>query len=304
MGLSTDLRPVPIKSVAQSLSIPLHQIDTFTSWTPPTPINLIIAVSFGRLVPPRLLSAAEYGGLNVHPSLLPDLRGPAPLQWTLLHRMTHTGVTLQTLHPQHFDQGTILAQTPWPGEEIPEAARESNAALLEWIAPKAADMLLQGIYNKVFVSPVKDVGWYSTAPTSSQSSIFIHVVSILPAWSANQEIQHSLYTGFADIFQDIGEEIAKQTIRYAPKLGPGDRRIDWTTWTAEDIVIRSRILGNLWDIIQGKRVIYGGFERVDGGHDRLSFKTADDSYVAPTSVTLEGEQAGKGLDKLRRMLRA
>ncbi|KAK4945379.1 hypothetical protein LTR28_008031 [Elasticomyces elasticus] len=274
MGLSTDLQPVPIKSVAQSLSLPLHQFDTFTSWTPPTPINLIIAASFGRLVPPRLLSAAEYGGLNVHPSLLPDLRGPAPLQWTLLHRMTHTGVTLQTLHPRHFDQGTILAQTPWPGEEIPEAARESNAALLEWIAPKAADMLLQGIYDNVFVPPMKD------------------------------ENQLTLHYGFADIFRDIGEEVARKTIRHAPKLGPEDRHIDWNTWTAEDIVLRSRILGNLWDVIQGKRVIYGGFERVDGGHDGLSFKTADDSYVAPTSVTLEGEQTGKGLDKLRRMLRA
>jgi hypothetical protein len=35
-------------------------------------INLIIAVSFGLFVPPRLLSAAKYGGLNVHPSYLPE----------------------------------------------------------------------------------------------------------------------------------------------------------------------------------------------------------------------------------------
>ena len=36
-------------------------------------INLIIAVSFGLFVPPRILKSAEYGGLNVHPSLLPQL---------------------------------------------------------------------------------------------------------------------------------------------------------------------------------------------------------------------------------------
>lgn len=36
------------------------------------PINLIIAVSFGLFVPPRLIHAAQYGGLNVHPSLLPE----------------------------------------------------------------------------------------------------------------------------------------------------------------------------------------------------------------------------------------
>jgi methionyl-tRNA formyltransferase len=36
------------------------------------PINLIVAVSFGLFVPPRLLNAAKYGGLNLHPSLLPE----------------------------------------------------------------------------------------------------------------------------------------------------------------------------------------------------------------------------------------
>lgn len=36
------------------------------------PINLIIAVSFGLFIPPRILKGAKYGGLNVHPSLLPE----------------------------------------------------------------------------------------------------------------------------------------------------------------------------------------------------------------------------------------
>ncbi len=36
------------------------------------PINLIIAVSIGLFVPKRILESAEFGGLNVHPSLLPE----------------------------------------------------------------------------------------------------------------------------------------------------------------------------------------------------------------------------------------
>ena len=43
---------------------------------PPRPqdeaINLVIAVSFGLFIPPRILQNAQYGGLNVHPSLLPE----------------------------------------------------------------------------------------------------------------------------------------------------------------------------------------------------------------------------------------
>jgi methionyl-tRNA formyltransferase len=38
---------------------------------PRNPVDLIIAVSFGLFVPSRLLDAAKYGGINIHPSLLP-----------------------------------------------------------------------------------------------------------------------------------------------------------------------------------------------------------------------------------------
>jgi methionyl-tRNA formyltransferase len=42
----------------------------------PSDINLIIAVSFGLFVPPRILRQAKYGGLNVHPSFLPEYVRP------------------------------------------------------------------------------------------------------------------------------------------------------------------------------------------------------------------------------------
>lgn len=68
---------VPIKNVANTeLGLNIHQIDTFTGWTPPQvhdqPFNMVVAVSFGLLVPPRILNSAKYGGLNVHPSMLPE----------------------------------------------------------------------------------------------------------------------------------------------------------------------------------------------------------------------------------------
>lgn len=77
----TKLLLVPIKAVAKELRLPIHEISTFTGWQPPVygneHISLVIAVSFGLLVPPRILNLAQYGGLNVHPSLLPayDISG-------------------------------------------------------------------------------------------------------------------------------------------------------------------------------------------------------------------------------------
>ena len=66
----------PLKELADSIQLRVHERDTFTGWDMPRPdgepINLIVAVSFGLFVPRRLLRAAKYGGLNVHPSLLPE----------------------------------------------------------------------------------------------------------------------------------------------------------------------------------------------------------------------------------------
>jgi methionyl-tRNA formyltransferase len=151
---------VPIKKVAtEELELPTHIIDTFTGWTPPIQYNLIIAVSFGLFVPPRILNLAEYKGLNVHPSLLPDLHGAAPIHQTIMKRRPFTGLTVQTLHPEKFDGGTILAQSPKPGIEC---SKETNLAeLTTLLADKGGDMLVKVLKTGAFVPPLKDVGWYA-----------------------------------------------------------------------------------------------------------------------------------------------
>lgn len=72
--------------------------------------DLCIAVSYGKLIPASFLRSLPFGGLNVHPSLLPRYSGPAPLQRALLNQDPMTGVTVQTLHPTEFDKGTILGR--------------------------------------------------------------------------------------------------------------------------------------------------------------------------------------------------
>jgi methionyl-tRNA formyltransferase len=71
-GLKT-VRQAPIKQVAQDLRLPVHQIDRFSDFRPAAgEHNLIIAVSFGLLIPAKFIEDAKYGGLNVHPSYLPE----------------------------------------------------------------------------------------------------------------------------------------------------------------------------------------------------------------------------------------
>ncbi|KAI1207230.1 Formyltransferase [Annulohypoxylon truncatum] len=148
-----DVVHPPIRDLATSLGLPIHERDTFTGWDMPPKTNIIIAVSFGLFVPPRLLQQARFGGLNIHPSLLPDLRGPAPLHHALLSGRTSTGVTLQTLDPTRFDHGKILAQTPTL-HIPPDLDYES---LLATITPVAADLLIRGLREGVHVPPLQEV---------------------------------------------------------------------------------------------------------------------------------------------------
>ena len=72
-----NLRTAPIKNVAESLKLPVHERGSFEGWEglwdhALHPVNLIIAVSFGLLIPREVLRSAAYGGLNLHPSLLPE----------------------------------------------------------------------------------------------------------------------------------------------------------------------------------------------------------------------------------------
>ncbi|KAL9058186.1 MAG: hypothetical protein Q9162_001910 [Coniocarpon cinnabarinum] len=143
-------RDVPIKELTKRLDLTCHEIETFTGWDPPTSVNLIIAVSFGLRVPSRLLQQARYGGLNLHPSLLPDLSGPAPLHHALLLGRKTTGVTLQTLHPKHFDQGQIIAQK---AIDIPENGECTLKELHDYSASVSADLLIDQITSGDFMYP-------------------------------------------------------------------------------------------------------------------------------------------------------
>ena len=156
-GLKQTRSP-EIKKVAEELQLPLHQIDTFTGWAPPSysnnndapsAVNLIVAVSFGLLVPPRILRGVTYGGLNVHPSLLPQLKGAAPIQWTILHGMKMTGVTLQTLHESKFDEGVVLDQALVP---IEHSNNTSFKGLRDQLGPIGADLLIKGLREKRYIS--------------------------------------------------------------------------------------------------------------------------------------------------------
>lgn len=129
--LSSD---VPVQRFAQHNHLPVH------SWPPNNvegQFDVGVVVSFGCLLPERLINKFPYGILNVHPSLLPRWRGPAPIFHTILHGDTETGVSIMQIRPHRFDVGPILSQVL---HQVPEncTADELGTAL----AAKGAHLLL------------------------------------------------------------------------------------------------------------------------------------------------------------------
>ncbi|XP_030269986.1 methionyl-tRNA formyltransferase, mitochondrial isoform X4 [Sparus aurata] len=116
---------VPVKKFAQQNQLPLH------SWPPDNldgRFDVGVVVSFGCLLHETLINKFPHGILNVHPSLLPRWRGPAPIFHTILHGDTVTGVTIMQIRPHRFDVGPIVNQEL---HQVPEkcTADELGAAL-------------------------------------------------------------------------------------------------------------------------------------------------------------------------------
>ncbi|KAK6512242.1 Methionyl-tRNA formyltransferase [Arthrobotrys musiformis] len=131
--------------------------------------DLIIAVSFGLLIPSRIIEHAKFGGLNVHPSFLPKYWGAAPIQHALMNSDSETGVVVQTLHPTKFDAGRILAKSDPLDIKIdyhthfpppPDDPKSPYKILESNLANVGADLL-----SSVITSNLYDPAIQSTLPT-------------------------------------------------------------------------------------------------------------------------------------------
>lgn len=78
---------------------------------------------FPRRIPQSLLHAPRRGFLNVHPSMLPDYRGPAPIFWQLHEGESRTGVTIHWMDAE-FDTGPLADQRLAP---LPDGISETDA---------------------------------------------------------------------------------------------------------------------------------------------------------------------------------
>ncbi|MDX1594617.1 MAG: formyltransferase family protein [Gammaproteobacteria bacterium] len=88
----------------------------FLGWLADLAPDFLLVACFGQRLPAAVRAAARSDCLNLHPSLLPRYRGPAPLFWQLRRGETATGVSLHRVGPG-IDTGPIVARAPLAFED-------------------------------------------------------------------------------------------------------------------------------------------------------------------------------------------
>ena len=144
-GRGRELHRSPVKVQALDEMIPVLQPekargDEFIAQLRAYEPDLSVVVAYGQILKPEVLAVPRLGSVNIHASLLPGLRGAAPIQWAIIRGVETTGVTIMKMDAG-LDSGPMLLRVEEPiepdetGCELGDRLSEIGAeALVEALA--------------------------------------------------------------------------------------------------------------------------------------------------------------------------
>ena len=137
----SQLLPPPVKAVALEEGLPVLQperpVGDFVAQLAALDADLGVVVAYGHILKPAVLATPRRGMINVHASLLPALRGAAPIQWAILNGLETTGVSIMQMEagldsgPVYHTIETEVAADETGGELTARLAELGAAALVE-----------------------------------------------------------------------------------------------------------------------------------------------------------------------------
>lgn len=141
-GRGRKITPPPVKERALELGYEAYQPesiksdDAFRELSALEP-DVFVVIAFGQILPKSLLEMPGKGAINLHASLLPKYRGPAPIQWSLINGEKETGVT--TMHlDEGMDTGDILLAS-----KVDILPADTSATLHDRLALEGARLVLE-----------------------------------------------------------------------------------------------------------------------------------------------------------------
>lgn len=146
-GRGKKLKKSEVKEAAEELQLPIFQpdkikiqenIEILKSYNP----EVIVVVAYGQILSKEILMMPKYGCINVHASLLPKLRGAAPLNWAIINGETITGVTTMQMDVG-LDTGDMLLKS-----EVEIDENMNVGELHDILMHEGADILIETL-NKL-----------------------------------------------------------------------------------------------------------------------------------------------------------
>lgn len=141
-GRGKQVSPSPVKVVALEAGCPIWQPERIKkdgevlAQLRDTQADAFIVVAYGQILSPEILAMPRLGCINAHGSLLPEYRGAAPIQWSLYHGKTETGVTTM-LMDAGMDTGPMLLKA-----SIPIGLLDTTVTLANTLSHLSAELLL------------------------------------------------------------------------------------------------------------------------------------------------------------------
>ena len=236
LPLLTSRQDQNIVAIATEREIPVWEVgdlqanatrEALAAYTP----DALCVACFARKLPASLLSLPRLGALNVHPSLLPDNRGPDPLFWTFWRGDEATGVTIH-LMDERLDTGPIFTQQ---GEPVPDGMTE--AALEARLASLGGELLVQAL------GALADGSAHPQSQDESQATSFPWPLAenyiVTPSWPARRA--YRFLTGVAQRSEPVRLALDGATFVIREALGyEAQTRLD-APWRLEGDLLTARL---------------------------------------------------------------
>lgn len=188
-GRGQQLRSCPVAELARAHSVPLLQPEKlrdpeFLSALAALKADVFTVVAF-RMLPEVVWNMPPFGSLNIHGSLLPDLRGAAPIQWSLAYGDSETGVTAFSLN-HAIDEGPILSQVP-----LSIGINESFGELYDRMARLGADLAVRVLPERVLGKriPMSQSPSAEHRPAPKLTSEFTQLEHLKSLWDIHNRIR-------------------------------------------------------------------------------------------------------------------
>ena len=147
-----ELSPTPVKELAQELNIPVitpskMKDEALIERLKSENADFFVVVAYGKILPKEILDIPRLGCINIHASLLPEYRGAAPIQWSIIDGKKKTGISTM-LMDEGLDTGDILKQY-----ELLIADDETGGTLFDKLAILGGEAIVDTIANFESITP-------------------------------------------------------------------------------------------------------------------------------------------------------